>query len=352
MDPETAKLAVEMQLADIAAIIDDLYFDEDDPDHDEIASFRMMERDMQRQLEILEGQVLTLNILKDEHEGRVAFAKLLEEEKQAVTDHQLAMSLAGMGIGHSKVKSSNDYEATLCDEEDSTRDEQWEMAKELYSAAFNRDGSERRSPRKTESVKAEDLEGGDKGGVLGSNALTKCIACMDVVATKDTITLDCDPEPHTYCRTCLTDLFKSAIYDTTLFPPRCCRAPISLEVSRAVLPKDLIKDFDIKVEELATPNPTYCSNAECAKFIQLKDIKGDVGTCVFCREETCVLCKCKSHGGLCPSDPHVQLLMDAAKRSKWQQCLRCKNMVELVTGCFHMTYVYSIRFTFHMLTQL
>ena len=101
----------------------------------------------------------------------------------------------------------------------------------------------------------------------------------------------------------------------------------------------MVKEFDLKVEELAHPNPTYCCSIECAQFIRAKDIKNDVGTCVFCKNNTCVLCKGEEHDGLCPKDPHVVLLMDIANRSRWQQCSRCKNMVELAVGCFHMTYV-------------
>jgi hypothetical protein len=29
--------------------------------------------------------------------------------------------------------------------------------------------------------------------------------------------------------------------------------------------------------------------------------------------------------------------MDMARRSRWQQCTKCNNMVELEQGCFHMT---------------
>ncbi|KAH6633709.1 hypothetical protein C7974DRAFT_309160 [Boeremia exigua] len=155
-----------------------------------------------------------------------------------------------------------------------------------------------------------------------------------MVPKKNTLHLHCT---HTYCRTCLLDLFTSSISTPTLFPPRCCKQTIPLETCRVMLPKELVKDFDLKVDELATPNPTYCANADCSKFIRPKDITGDIATCVFCKGKTCAQCKNKGHDGLCPSDPHVQLLMDAAKRSKWQQCTKCSNMVELAQGCFHMT---------------
>ncbi|KAF2788360.1 hypothetical protein K505DRAFT_255736 [Melanomma pulvis-pyrius CBS 109.77] len=161
-----------------------------------------------------------------------------------------------------------------------------------------------------------------------------CNICSEVYPTEDTLALVCD---HTYCRSCLTDHFRAALVDTGLFPPRCCKTPIPVEICHALLPKDLVKDFDLKVEELAHPNPTYCSNLDCNEFIRLKDIKNDVGTCVFCETKTCVTCKGEQHEGLCPKDPHVVLLMDTAKRSKWQQCSRCKTLVELNLGCFHMT---------------
>ncbi|ORY10069.1 hypothetical protein BCR34DRAFT_439487, partial [Clohesyomyces aquaticus] len=166
-----------------------------------------------------------------------------------------------------------------------------------------------------------------------------CVACGDVVPEQDTLTLACKPDPHVYCHMCLCELFTASLFDTELFPPRCCKIPIPLDTCRAILPKHMIKDFDLKVEEMATPNPTYCFQPSCANFIRPRDVdtgKG-VGVCVFCASRTCVTCKGKEHNGLCPEDPHVKLLLDVAKRSLWQQCKSCKNMVELTHGCFHMS---------------
>ena len=337
INPETAKIAVELQLGDINDLLDGLYDDEELPDGDAGTSFRILQRDLQQALQILEGQILTLKILKEENDNRVAFFKLLEEEKRAASDHQLAMRLAGMTIAAPEVKRGADYEASLCDESKCDSDEQWDMAKEFYAAAFEREIADRAPLNGIRTVKAGEVKANTKSKILGSKALTKRCACMEVVPSKATLTLECKPEAHTYCRACLVDLFTSALVNTALFPPRCCKLPIPLDICRALLPKELIKDFDLKVQELATPNPTYCSNAACAKFIRPKDIKADTGSCVFCKENTCVRCKCTEHKGLCPSDPHVQLLMDVAKRGRWQQCTKCKNMVELEQGCFHMT---------------
>ena len=338
MDPATAMVAIQLQLDDIDDLLDGLYDSIDLPDGDARTSFEMMQKDLQQQLQIFEGQVLTLKILRGEHESRVAFSRLLEEERQAASDHQLAMRLAGLAVSDPEVNCGETYEANLRSVSDDGGDEQWEMAKELYAAAFERELGDRAPLNGIRTVQAGQAKSTRKSKVLGSETLTKCCVCMEVVASKNTLTLACQPEAHTYCRPCLVDLFTSALTNTTLFPTRCCRIPVPLDTCRVLLPKKLVKDFDLKVEELATPNPTYCANAECSKFIRPKDIKAEIGTCIFCNEKTCVCCKRAGHDkSLRPSDPHVQLLMDVAKRSRWQQCIKCNNMVELAPGCFHMT---------------
>ncbi|KAJ4361803.1 hypothetical protein N0V83_010744 [Neocucurbitaria cava] len=336
MNPHTALIAVRLQLADIDDLLDNLYDDTEIPDGDARLSFQVLRRDLQHQLQVLEGQVLALKILANEHENAKAFQKLIVEEKRAVDDHKLAMQLAGLAVNDPVAQRCADYEASLCDESVCDDDAQWDMAKELYASAFEPDVADRAPRNGIRTATAADTTANTKSRILNSKQHIKCNACMELVLRNDTLTLRCEPEPHTYCRTCLVDLFSSAIVNTSLFPPRCCKVPIPLDICRTMLPKKLIKDFDLKVEELATPNPTYCSNADCSKFIRPNDIKAEVGNCVYCKDKTCVRCKGKNHEGLCPHDPHVQLLMDAAKRGKWQQCTRCRNMVELAQGCFHM----------------
>lgn len=334
VDPATAKVAVELQLADLDDLLDSLYDEDGMPEGDERTSFEILRRDLQQELQTLEGQILTLQILKEEYDNRIAFSKLLAQEKQAASDHQLDRRLAGMAVSDTEVERCTEYEASIC-EDSECGDEQWEMAKELYQSALEEDSMNRQPLHGLRTIKA-GVKAATKSSLIGVRIKIKCCACMEEVPFRDTLTLQCKPEAHTYCRACLVDLFTSSISNTTLFPPRCCKLPIPLDTCRAVLPKALIKDFDMKVEELATPNPTYCANAECSKFIRPSHIKADIGTCAFCKVKTCVRCKMSEHDRLCPSDPHVQLLMDMAKRSKWQQCTKCKNMVELEVGCFHM----------------
>jgi hypothetical protein len=95
LDPVTAKLAVKLQLADISATLEGLY--DDPPEGDELAAFQAMQENLQAILQILEGQVQALETIKNDHANRIAFEQLLEEERQASRDHDMARQLAGLG---------------------------------------------------------------------------------------------------------------------------------------------------------------------------------------------------------------------------------------------------------------
>ncbi|KAF2994361.1 hypothetical protein E8E13_001183 [Curvularia kusanoi] len=268
MDPRTAMLAVQLQLADIAEILNDIQINKDKRAKDEErASLETVQQDLVQQLATLEGQVLVIKILKQEFDDRAAYKKLLDEEKQAVSDHELAMRLAGMTVSHnaegSRTASRTQHESA----DDRDDNAQWEMAKQLYTLAF--EGNEvhsllgdmadhsaladREPLHGIRTVKAEQAD----VSITEGKDLVKCNACMEPFNLKDTLRLQCH---HT--------------------------VPIPLDTCRIMLSKEFIKQFDLKVEELATPNPTYCANPDCSKFIRPGDITAKVADCVFCQTKT------------------------------------------------------------------
>ena len=330
MDLRSAKLALQLQLNDLIEALDGLY--DEPPEGDELASCEVMKLDLQRQLQDLEGQVMAVRLLKAEYEERLAYKKLIDEEKQAVGDHQLAMRLEGMGLDHPEVRSCDDYQASLrSDDSLDDDDENWQLAKKIYNMEMDQE------TKSVQSDEANEVKGTGKQRIVITQVKRRCDACLEYYPADHTLNLRCQPTPHLYCRGCLIDLFKTAIVDTTLFPPRCCKVAIPVDMCRYLLPNELVEEFDLKVEELATPNPTYCFDSKCNKFIRLRQIEHDVAYCLFCDKKTCAVCKRKEHHDLCPEDPHVKLLLDAAKRSHWQRCQKCRNMVELSHGCYHMT---------------
>jgi hypothetical protein len=135
MDPRTAIVAIQLQLGDIAEILEDLQ-DTQKPADNERASLKTIQQDLVQQLATLEGQVLVIKLLKAEFGQRAAYKKLLEEERQAVKDHQFALSLEEMSTNDTNHTSHTDHKAHFNAADTVDDDPQWEMAKDLYKSAF------------------------------------------------------------------------------------------------------------------------------------------------------------------------------------------------------------------------
>ena len=165
----------------------------------------------------------------------------------------------------------------------------------------------------------------------------ECIACGESVPFIDVCRAPCS---HEYCSNCLEQLFNNAMVDESLFPPRCCKQTIPLDDNILFLKQSTVAQFRKKRQEFATPNRTYCHRPQCAVFIPAPKYRNGVATCIECKATTCTTCKRASHGNHdCPHDEQLQQVLDAARQEGWQRCQRCWNMVELNTGCNHMTYV-------------
>lgn len=50
------------------------------------------------------------------------------------------------------------------------------------------------------------------------------------------------------------------------------------------------------------------------------------------------MCKAASHGNAeCPKDTDTAAVLNAANRAGWTRCYRCRAVIELTVGCYHMT---------------
>lgn len=161
-----------------------------------------------------------------------------------------------------------------------------------------------------------------------------CIACGDEKDFYEVARVPCN---HEYCRPCLKDLFSLSMKDETLFPPRCDGEEIPLSRVRFFLPSELAKEFETKYNELSTKNRTYCHDRSCDTFIPVMSIDNDIATCTKCNKTTCTMCKLPSHTGDCPEDEALQQLLETTETQQWQRCPTCKAIVELNTGCNHIT---------------
>lgn len=181
---------------------------------------------------------------------------------------------------------------------------------------------------------------------LRPSQLRSCTACCaGDVPFFDVARCPCS---HEYCRVCIASLFRASISDESLFPPRCCGQPIPLDSVKTFLPTRFVGEFRAKELEYGTPNRTYCHRSTCSTFVPPQFICGDTATCPRCRSETCVMCKGASHDDDCPEDVATQDILRIGAENGWQRCHACRRMVELNTGCNHIsehasTHTYALR---------
>lgn len=182
--------------------------------------------------------------------------------------------------------------------------------------------------------KAESSSWGASRKSARASQWRTCLACEE---KKHFAGLARAPCGHEYCRDCLATLFRCAMFDETLFPPRCCQQTIPLERNQIFLSGDLVRQFRAKSVEFSTPQRTYCHRPTCSAFIPPQNYEDDVATCDDCGAQTCVACKGRWHNDDCPNDEGIQQVLEMAEENSWQRCPNCLSMVELDRGCFHMT---------------
>ncbi|KAF4762177.1 hypothetical protein N7455_001495 [Penicillium solitum] len=165
-----------------------------------------------------------------------------------------------------------------------------------------------------------------------SGVLRECVACSESYPESSMIRNSCS---HVYCQGCVTHLLRNSLADESLFPPRCCRLPLPLEAARGIIDADLWARFEEKKIEHRDKHRTYCSDPACSRYILPSHVRDTIGTCRVCNRQTCTLCKKITHQGECVDDRIEVLKLGKAKG--WQRCLSCSHLVELRSGCNHIT---------------
>ncbi len=168
----------------------------------------------------------------------------------------------------------------------------------------------------------------------------ECTSCFDDLPQKKAVTLPCC---HKYCSTCFSHLVNTAITNEDTFPPKCCLQEIPRSTLRLHLNPKQMADFDQKSLEYAVSigSRYYCAKPDCARWIntRLSQTSGGILTCSYCSFHTCGCCRGPQHAEHeeCPHDFGLDATLEEAERAGWQRCYNCRAMVELNTGCRHIT---------------
>jgi hypothetical protein len=167
--------------------------------------------------------------------------------------------------------------------------------------------------------------------------IAACICCMENFDETVLATVPCRDK---YCRDCLQETFTRAFKNEELFP-RCCRQPFTLERISNLLTSEIETEFAAKTIEYGTKNRVYCSNLRCSIFLPpaLAATGSQWVVCPACQTQTCLQCKRSFHEKVeCPEDEQTGEVMATAEAEGWARCPDCKPVVDLLQGCFHITY--------------
>lgn len=171
-------------------------------------------------------------------------------------------------------------------------------------------------------------------------APSECTSCFDQVPNKKAVDLPCQ---HKYCGACFSQLVSTAIHSEDTFPPRCCVEEIPRRFLDAYLSPSEMREYDEKALEyaVAVGSRYYCGSPDCAKWIDTRKAYRLNGAleCPHCQFWMCTSCRGAQHEANqdCPQDVALGAALKQAERAGWRRCYSCRTMVELNTGCRHIT---------------
>lgn len=130
----------------------------------------------------------------------------------------------------------------------------------------------------------------------------------------------------------------------SLFPPKCCLTEIPLNEVVTALDRNQKDLYKAKAAEYSLKPEArwYCPNASCGKWIppsKLHRLRMLGAKCPSCDTKICGYCRGMSHetGVDCPEDFGLEATLEEAERQGWRRCYKCRALVELTTGCRHIT---------------
>lgn len=173
-----------------------------------------------------------------------------------------------------------------------------------------------------------------------ASASSECTSCFDGLPREKSVSLPCQ---HKYCGACFSQLVSTAIQSEDTFPPKCCIQEIPRRILDTYLSPIEMSEYDEKALEyaVAVGSRYYCGSPDCAKWIDTRKARRMNGAleCPHCQFWMCTSCRGAQHKANqdCPQDFALGAALKQAERAGWRRCYSCRTMVELNTGCRHIT---------------
>ncbi|PHH55283.1 hypothetical protein CFIMG_003936RAa [Ceratocystis fimbriata CBS 114723] len=350
-DSESSRAIIDILLENLAAMnIDADSIDPCGTDHPEsysqdvtndVTIYECVLAELQQAQQLLSDQALARSASQAAESDAKLIRKYQREEKHESRDRWLALELSktkGNGVvgasGFGDVADTDDSDAELT----SVTSAKDTLGNEDLTQTQENDD---------DSVCDEEYALQD---ISTSASRDRCFICLTELPPDWLLYMGCN---HAYCRSCMRDLFKASFRDESLFPPRCCKNNIPITHNR-FLNERLMTIYNAKAIEFGTPpgERVHCYQPRCGSFIPCNPaaVKGrivDIVGCPTCSRRTCVRCKGREHiGEDCPPDEATLAVRELARENGWQECRKCRQVVELRIGCHHITCRCSFEFCY------
>ncbi|CAL1709005.1 unnamed protein product [Somion occarium] len=186
----------------------------------------------------------------------------------------------------------------------------------------------------------------------------ECVICRSNISSI-AIKVPCG---HSYDLGCLRELVQASTRDESLYPPRCCQQTIPRRLFESHLDPNLSALFSEKSIEFGTLKRVYCAKLACSRFLGPRSTSSTTTPYIFvcpvksCCTRTCSWCRqeVKGHGKhSCAQDQDQdgKQLAKLSQKAGWVSCPGCERVIELHTGCFHMTCICKTQFCYRCRAQ-
>ncbi|CAM0950566.1 unnamed protein product [Alopecurus aequalis] len=179
---------------------------------------------------------------------------------------------------------------------------------------------------------------------------------------------------HRFCFSCMKEHVKVKLLHGML--PACpqdgCTKQLTVEGSKVFLSPRLLGIMVQRIREGQIPpaQKVYCPYPKCSALMSLSEVihpmqassskhtvvdAATLRKCVKCRGSFCISCKVPWHDRMTCSSykmmhPHAHSgdakLESLAEHRRWRKCVKCKHIIELAEGCYHMTCVCGYEFCY------
>ncbi|KAB2614895.1 E3 ubiquitin-protein ligase rbrA [Pyrus ussuriensis x Pyrus communis] len=164
---------------------------------------------------------------------------------------------------------------------------------------------------------------------------------------------------HKYCLPCLKHHVEINLQGGLVAqcPHKDCKCEVNVDSCKTFLSSELANVLIERIKESLIPvtEKVYCPFPRCSALMSKQEVLENTKTsfvgeggrkCVKCKHYFCINCKVPWHYDMscydfqrsetysCVED---QLLKSFASKKLWRQCSKCNHMVELDSGCYHIT---------------